>query len=100
MMPIKQEKDKKVVIIKDTNMISDTEKESQSQKEQTKKERIFLIQLIVVFLVWMFLLYLVMDKNPKKIILIFLIFYLLKVDFYKISYFYFSIFSSYNFYWI
>ena len=67
MMPIKQEKDKKVVIIKDTNMISDTEKESQSQKEQTKKERIFLIQLIVVFLVWMFLLYLVMDKNPKKI---------------------------------
>ena len=69
MMPIKQEKDKKVVIIKDTNMISDTEKESQSQKEQTKKERIFLIQLIVVFLVWMFLLYLVMDKNPKKIII-------------------------------
>ena len=37
-MPIKQEKDKKVVIIKDTNMISDTEKESQSQKEQAKKE--------------------------------------------------------------
>ncbi len=100
MMPIKQEKDKKVVIIKDTNMISDTEKESQSQKEQAKKERIFLNQLIVVFLVWMFLLYLVMDKNPKKIILIFLIFYLLKVDFYKISYFYFSIFSSYNFYLI
>ena len=65
MIPIKEEKGKKVEIIKDLNSITDSEKESQSQKEIRKKERIFLIQLIVVFLVWMFLLYLVMDKDKK-----------------------------------
>ena len=68
MIPIKQTKRKKVEIIKEVNSITNTEKEPESQKEIRKKERIFLIQLIIVFLVWMFLLYLVMDKgkSPAK----------------------------------
>ena len=51
MIPIKQEKEKKVEIVKDINSVTDSEKELASQKEQERKERIFLIQLIVVF-VW------------------------------------------------
>ena len=65
MKPIKQEKEKKIEIIKHTNLITDSEKESQSENEERKKERIFLIQLIIVFLIWMFLIYLVMDKEKK-----------------------------------
>ena len=70
MIPIKQEKEKKVEIIKDLNSATDSEKELDSQKEQERKERIFLIQLIVVFVVWVFLIIMVMKDEklpPKKV---------------------------------
>ena len=68
MIPIKQEKEKKVEIVKDINSVTDSEKELASQKEQERKERIFLIQLIVVFVVWVFLIIMVMkdEKLPPK----------------------------------
>ena len=68
MIPIKQEKEKKVEIVKDLNSVTDSEKELVSQKEQERKERIFLIQLIVVFVVWVFLIIMVMkdEKLPPK----------------------------------
>ena len=67
MIPIKQEKEKKVEIVKDINA-TDSEKELDAQKEQERKERIFLIQLIVVFVVWVFLIIMVMkdEKLPPK----------------------------------
>ena len=68
MIPIKQEKEKKVEIVKDINSATDSEKELDAQKEQERKERIFLIQLIVVFVVWVFLIIMVMrdEKLPPK----------------------------------
>ena len=68
MIPIKQEKEKKVEIVKDASAVTDSEKELDSQKEQERKERIFLIQLIVVFVVWVFLIIMVMkdEKLPPK----------------------------------
>ena len=68
MIPIKEEKEKKVEIIKDLNSVTDSEKELDAQKEQERKERIFLIQLIVVFVVWVFLIIMVMkdEKLPPK----------------------------------
>ena len=68
MIPIKEEKEKKVEIIKDLNSVTDSEKELDAQKEQERKERIFLIQLIVVFVVWVFLIIMVMkdERLPPK----------------------------------
>ena len=66
MIKIKKEKKVKVETIIDSNSLPDTAKDSLSHKEQRRKERIFLIQLIIVFIVWMFLLYLVMEDPKKK----------------------------------
>ncbi len=71
MIPVKQENPKKVEI-KDSSILieSDKETELKSQKEQQRKDRIFLIELIIIFVVWVILLYFVMEKNklpPKNI---------------------------------
>ena len=47
MIPIKQEKEKKVEIVKDINSATDSEKELDAQKEQERKERIFLIIMVM-----------------------------------------------------
>ena len=71
MIPVKQENSKKVEI-KDSSILIEPEKETElnSQKEQKRKDRLFLIELIIIFVVWIFLLYFVMENNklpPKKI---------------------------------
>ena len=68
MIPIKQEKEKKVEIVKDINSVTDSEKELASQKEQERKERIFLIQLMINNLITIFKLLI----NQSNIIIIFL----------------------------
>ena len=50
MIPIKQEKEKKVEIVKDVTSATDSEKELDSQKEQERKERIPYNSLLYSFL--------------------------------------------------
>ena len=70
MIPMEKIKERKVEILKDINTATDSEKEIAERKEQEKKERKFLIQLIVVFCTWVFLIILLMRNEkiePKKI---------------------------------
>ena len=63
---LEQAQERKVEIIKDINPVLETEKEIADKKEQERKERVFLIQLIVVFLTWIFLIYLLMRSEKKE----------------------------------
>ena len=66
MMKMEEVKEGKVEIIKDINILTESEKELAEKKEQEKKERKFLIQLIIVFCTWIFLIILVLSN--KKIV--------------------------------
>ena len=65
MMPMEEAKERKVEIVKDINSGTESEKEIALKKEQERQERKFLIQLIVVFCTWIFLIILLM-RNEKK----------------------------------
>ena len=58
-------KQKEVEVVKDANSLTDSEKEIAEKKEQEKKERIFLFQLIAIFCTWIFLIGLLM-RNERK----------------------------------
>ena len=71
MIKMEEVKQGKVEIIKDINAVTDSEKELAERKEQEKKERKFLIQLIIVFCTWVFLIILIMRNEkivPNKVI--------------------------------
>ena len=65
MIPKEEIKARKVEILKDINSQSESEKEIFDKQEQEKKERKFLIQLIVVFLTWVFLIILLMRSDSR-----------------------------------
>ena len=66
MIPKEEIKERKVEIIKDVNSTTETEKEIADKKEQERKERKFLYQLIAIFITWVFLIILLM-RNERKV---------------------------------
>ena len=63
---LEEVKERKVEIVKDSNLATDSEKEMASKKEQERKERICLIQLIVIFCTWVFLIILLMRSERRN----------------------------------
>ena len=71
MIKMEEIKERKAEIIKDSNIATESEKELAEKKEQENKERKFLIQLIVVFCAWIFLIILILRNEkivPNKIL--------------------------------
>ena len=71
MIRMEEVKERKVEVVKDVNSATESEKEIIDKKEQERKERICLIQLIVIFCTWVFLIILLMrneriDKQKPK----------------------------------
>ena len=65
MIRMEEVKERKVEIVKDSNTATDSEKEIADKKEQERKERKFLIQLIAIFCTWVFLIILLM-RNERR----------------------------------
>ena len=65
MIRMEEVKERKVEIVKDSNTATDSEKEIADKKEQERKERKFLIQLIAIFCTWIFLIILLM-RNERR----------------------------------
>ena len=66
MIPMEEVKERKVEIVKDINSAAESEKEIADKKEQERKERICLIQLITAFCTWVFLIILLMRYEKKE----------------------------------
>ena len=71
MIRMEEVKERKVEVVKDVNSATDSEKEIADKKEQERKERKFLFQLIAIFCTWVFLIILLMrneriDKQKPK----------------------------------
>ena len=66
MIRMEEVKERKVEIVKDSNTATDSEKEIADKKEQERKERKFLFQLIAIFCTWVFLIILLMRNERKE----------------------------------
>ena len=67
MIPMEVIKERKVEIIKDNNLQADSEKELEEKIKKEQEERKCLIQLIVVFVTWVFLIILLMRSERREI---------------------------------
>ena len=65
MIRMEEVKERKVEIVKDSNTATDSEKEIADKKEQERKERKFLIQLIAILCTWIFLIILFMRYERR-----------------------------------